>query len=273
MKVNDVKNEARQEISELYDDHPELQSVYFQGSITFADTEADFDPETSDIDTVAIVPDHLPIEKEGFFREQLEQRSRYEMGIRFLYPKDLNDGARKSRLATFVDPKALLYAFPDWEHVAGHDFDAEEFDLWPVKHEDVIDTHMRPITHPEDNPDGDWRDARAVSRTNFKYYLNNLSRLIDAVQNNRNDLHKPFSYSGLQQYAEGFEEDVVRALLDVRRVRKDQGMDAAYERYQQHADLFQNYIAAILDGRDITKATSEIMSRAADTETNSITTT
>lgn len=241
MNRDEAINEARTVLERLHDryGHEGIESICLHGSILFDD----FDPETSDVDSVAIAEDRLDFDYEDEMRQFLREQDTPlpDLGVRILYRSELDGEKPRGHLATVVNPTKLVYAFPDWKHVAGDRLRAENFDLAPVRHDEMVELHLSKIVQSREVESGDWRYAPGLSDEAYPYYVKSIARLIHARQSHERGERRPFSYSGLLDDAAGLEEDVVRAILELRETRD-------HETFQEHADQFQTYVERLAHG-------------------------
>lgn len=231
MDRTDCKQQAISELNELKDEY-DLTSIYLHGSILMDD----FDPETSDIDSVGLVNGDRSLSVEDAMRDQLSDR----LGIRLLFRDELDKGIRRGRLAGFIHPAVLLYDFPDWEHVTGEKHEQSDFGLAPIDHSDVLHYRLQKIQSSPGRPGEDWERPETIPEDRFTYYLKNLARLIHTRQSMRHGQREPFSYRSLKKAASPDEEPVVDAILNIRKTRD-------YSDFQQHIPLFRTFVNDMLD--------------------------
>jgi len=163
---------ALKDVYEKYKDEGVL-SVYIWGSIL----TDDFNPETSDIDTIAIVEDRLPIDRENEMKEYV--RSAYpeldEIFIRFLYLSELDGGSAKAPLAKVILPPILLLEMPSWLYVDGEDFKNTDFSIQPPTFQEAIRIRLN-----RKQKEG-WYDVANIPKDLHLYFLKGLVRIIDLL--------------------------------------------------------------------------------------------
>lgn len=102
-----------------------IVSIYLWGSIT----GDEYNPKTSDIDSIAIVSndadDSDVLKIRAFLKKQAPEIKDFK--INYVYLSELNGGKAKSKLGGWIHPSLLLLDFPYWKWVAGHHFERKDF--------------------------------------------------------------------------------------------------------------------------------------------------
>ena len=116
-------------LKEIYNEYTSqgMLAIYIQGSIL----TPDFNPESSDIDTIAIVDDEI----DNRFEEEIQKRLALmhpevkKFGFRLLYKSEFDTGVSKGALGSIGNPALLLLDFPTWYWVCGTKFTQKDFNL------------------------------------------------------------------------------------------------------------------------------------------------
>lgn len=209
--IYNIKSEVKSCLQKVYERYKDngLVSVYLWGSII----SDDFNPNTSDIDSVGFVEDNFPIEFENEIQNFLnnECSGMKKFGFRLLYINELNGAKIKSNLATYISPKLLLHDFPSWKFISGIKMSQKDFLLnAPTQDEAVkieLDVLEKKLTERE--------------HENDIYIVKGIARLVDYAQGKRPNT-APFTYTNLKKEASGeLETQVVDCLFECRKSRYD----------------------------------------------------
>lgn len=220
-------------LKDLYEKYKErgLISLYIWGSIL----TDDFNFDTSDIDTIAIVENKFPLELEVEMMDYV--RNKYpELGdfyIRLLYLSELNGGEAKAPLAKVIYPNLLLLEMPNWLYVLGKNYTNQDFEVKPANYKEAIATHLSKIKN-----DG-WDNVERIPEDMHAFFVKTLSRLIDIVQRSRGEkdtfsygkIFKASTTSGTQE-----EKEVTTAIMESRK----NGWD--YKVFLKNKEVFQKFI-------------------------------
>ncbi len=202
-------------------------SMYLYGSIT----GQDFNPETSDIDSIAIVNEKVPQEFEKVLQNfiKIEVPHIHKFGIRILYTSELISLDKRSALTSFIPPQALLLDFPYWEHVCGQKFLRSDFAS--VTYQDGMRAMQGVIETWH------WQSVKNVASDKIVNYLKVIARIIwtfDGMQGNR----YPFSYTELTHRKNGF-ENLSNLILDLKKNNWSE------EKFTPHKQDFQHFVEGL----------------------------
>ncbi len=99
----------------------------------------EFNPGSSDVDSIAIVQNEVPLELEEKMMNHV--RTTYpgleDFYIRFIYLGELNGEKARAPLASVIYPKILLLEMPNWRHIIGQEFTNQDFESIETKLEQV----------------------------------------------------------------------------------------------------------------------------------------
>lgn len=217
-----MKEKARKLLQQMYEKYLShgKNGVYFYGSIL----RDDFNPETSDIDGIAIVDDDVPFELRAKILQELidGMPELKKFGFQFLYKSELNDGPAKGRIAQVISPKALLLEMPYWEHVAGSTFSQSDFPQ--TNFTEAIADEMRMAVSRG------WKDVRNVESEKYEFFIKLLCYIIYLQDENRTG-PKPFSYDIIRNST----EPIAKILLELRAAKYDKAL------FQKHFFEFQQF--------------------------------
>ena len=208
-----------------------IRAIYLWGSVT---TE-DFDPEISDIDSVAIVNDDFDIELEEIIRQKLQ--SQYpkiqKFGFRVLYEEELRSGKHiKSPLSSFVPPRLLLFGLHNWLYIGGKQYSQDNFTDSPITCEEAMKLRFYQLKQRN------WEDASGVELDEEHHYLKKLWRMMYLLQLMRGIKNK-FSYSSIKSNANEEEKEVVEALEAVRQSHYSRDV------FLKHISIFNSFVKSI----------------------------
>lgn len=209
-----------------------ITSIYLWGSIT---TE-DFNPLTSDIDSIAIVNESFDVNLE--FQIQSELQAVYDgtnrFGFRVLYVSELKTGLQeKSNLASYISPAFFIFDLPNWMHVAGKKYLQADFTDNIPKISDVIRFRVEEIINRK------WQDASEIEVGKEQYYIKCLWRILHLQQLARGESGS-FSYTFVAKHANGEEKEIVDILNEIKELQYDR------EIYLKHVDLLNSFTASII---------------------------
>ena len=167
-----TKEKAIEILTRIQRENPQLQAIYLWGSVL----TDDYDPENSDIDSIAIVDEDTDPDMKDHLNEKLGQELPH-LKINFLYPSALNGGEPKT-ITKFVAAEALLYDLPSWQHVAGRAFRKEEFLLGNIDLESVIAaviTSVNVLMERRIREDGEKYPIKGLARLCYLIHQRHLS--------------------------------------------------------------------------------------------------
>ncbi len=206
--IENIKAKAVEILTEVQQEYSQLQAIYLWGSVL----TDDFDPESSDIDSIAFVDEDTDPELKGQLNNRLGQ-ALPKLRINLLYPSALNGEAPKA-ITRFVSAESLLYDLPNWRHVAGKVFDKTDFALGKVDLESVIDdvrTNVRNLMERRIKEDGE------------KYPIKGLARLCYLIHQ-RNMPFKVFRYGDLIADSTDETREVCEKIMMIKRAGYPKGL-------------------------------------------------
>lgn len=222
-----MKEKARALLKEIYGRYLSSgeNGIYFYGSIL----RDDFNPQTSDIDTVAIVGDEVPLEVEKQIQNELVKSlpEAKKFGFRLLYISELKGEKIKSFVASVISPKALLLDLPNWEYVVGKkfmlkDFPARNFD------EPIVD-ELALIKRRK------WDKVADIPEKEQEYFIKKLIQLLYLMDQAAHG-PKPFSYDILRN----IKEPIAAALLECKASKYDKTV------FKKNVPEFQKFVDQII---------------------------
>lgn len=222
-----MKEKARKLLQQIYTKYLSTgeNGVYLYGSIL----RNDFNPETSDIDGIAIVDDNVPLE----LREQILAELTATMpelkrfGFQLLYKSELNGHEPKGRIAKVISPKALLLEMPYWEHVAGKTFSSNNFP--PTNFNEAIADEMKIAVSRG------WDDVKNVEEEKYGFFTKLLIYIL-YLQDEEVNGAKPFSYDIIRNLKTSLSE----ALLETKATQYNKTV------FQRHMLIFQKFVDQLL---------------------------
>ncbi len=231
-----MKENAEALLREVYEKYKNsgVASIYLWGSVT----TGDFNPETSDIDSVAIVEDSTDLTLEDEVKKIVSASNIpvSKFGFRILYKGELNGGPIKSFLARVIDPACLLLDLPYWELVAGNNFSQKDFKLKVPSFKEAISQHVKKF-------EGfGWLDVSKIPEKQHKQLMKTCARIIDLEQQERGVESDPFSYSKIYRNSvDGQEKEITKAILE----NKNQDFNFAF--FALYVPLFQKYVDYLIN--------------------------
>ncbi len=224
-------------IKDLYEKYKDegILTMYIWGSIL---TE-DFNPETSDIDTIAIVKNDFPLELELKMTEYA--RNKYpdlnEFTTRVIYTSELDGLETKAPLAKVIYPPLLLLEMPNWLYVVGEKFTNQDFKIKPPTYTEAIAIRLSRI-----QKEG-WDNVASIPEDLHMYFIKGEARLIDLCQKNRGTEDVPFSYSKILKESlnsgNDLEKNVVKAIFESRE------SNWHYQVFLKNERVFQRFLDSL----------------------------
>lgn len=239
--MEEIKKEVKEALKKVYEKYSSLglEAVYLDGSIL----TRDFNPETSDVDSIGIVADSFPLELEDtikiFFKK--EYPNIREFGFRLLYKSELNGGPVQAFLASVIEPQILLSDLPDWELVIGTSFIQKDFKLPIPTYKELQEMEIRKITK------FNWAVVSKVGEGGGKHLnlLKTIVRFIYYKQKERGLIKQPFSYLTVMESAlEGDEKEIMEIFMNIRKNKWD------YLMFQKNSAIFQSFVDKLLASLD-----------------------
>lgn len=173
--------------------------VYIWGSVL----TQDFNPRTSDIDTIAIVTDDISLDREQEIQQELAKMHPEftRLGFRFVYKTELDTGLVKSNLGKVGVPELLLLDLPTWYFVCGYNFNQKDFSIpVPGIQDAIVLRYARFANEGWDKIDG-------VSEKSVQYYIKQILRIIHLKYLLRHKLpYSAFSYTGIADQEDDMSE-------------------------------------------------------------------
>lgn len=228
-----MKEKVKSILKEVFNQYHSqgITAIYLWGSIT---TE-DYDPLTSDVDSIAIVEDTTDLTLEDRIKATLTNiHPEIRFGIRFLYKSELNGGSIKGFLASVIDPRALLLDLPHWELVSGTSYITSDFTLLLPTYQEVIDLHVKKFK------DFGWLEVIKIPEGQHIHLMKTLARIIDYQQKDRENQEKAFSYSSLLEHTTKEEQRIVEIILANKKSHWD------YSLFHKSVPMLQTYVNKLL---------------------------
>ncbi len=231
-----MKERAQKALNELYQKYKDegILSMYLWGSIL----TDDFNQSSSDIDSIAIVEDTFPLEKEQEMMDFVRNNNpdMKEFFVRILYMRELNSENPKAPLASVIDPRLLLLEMPNWYYVVGKNLTNQDFTLKPPSFAEAIKIHLAQIKEKG------WDEVSLIPHDKHMYFIKTLCRIIDLLQKERGE-RSLFSYSKIARVAgvsgSDLEKETVVAILEVKRNNWD------YQTFLTNEHIFQRFLDSL----------------------------
>ena len=233
-----IKNEAKEALKKVYEKYNPLglKAIYLDGSIL----TRDFNPETSDVDSIGIVEDSFPVELEDtiklFLKKEYPQIN--EFGFRLLYRSELDGGPIKAFLASVIEPQILLSDLPDWELVIGTAFTQKDFKLPIASYKELQEIEIRKFIIKFN-----WTVVSKVGEGGGKHLnlLKTIVRYIYYKQKERGLINQSFSYlTVMESSLEGDEKEVMTIFMEIRKNKWD------YAMFQKNSEVLQKFVDKLL---------------------------
>lgn len=218
-------------LKEIYNDYLSqgMLAIYIWGSIL----TPDFNSESSDIDTIAIVEDGIKrqIEEKIQKRLALKHPEVKKLGFRLLYKSEFDTGVSKGALGSIGNPALLLLDLPTWHWICGKRFTQKDFDL-------PVPTFAEAICLRYQNTQERWLDLTLVRPEQLQYLVKQILRIVHLIHLDRKKLtYALFSYSFIKELSRGTPEaDIVDTCLAI----KASGWD--YNLFMNHIETFNKFI-------------------------------
>jgi predicted nucleotidyltransferase len=209
-----------------------MDSVYFYGSIM----RDDFNSSVSDIDSLAIVADTIPIELENKIRADLSEAMPEikKFGFRLVYKSELSTGEVKGSLTTIISPKSLLLEIPNWQLIKGINFQREHFRSLLPTYTEALEDEVKIIRKRG------WFKVESVPEIERMPLLKKLTQILYLKYKIAGNSGS-FCYSDILDHFKGRpEEHVVAAIKET----KQSGW--ASHLYKKHTGIFQEFLDKIL---------------------------
>jgi len=189
-------------------------SIYLWGSVL---TE-DFNFESSDIDSIAIVNKNAKIRDNEKINNFLKSYSLYkDFKLNYLYLDELNGSEIKSRLAKVIDTNLLLLDFKNWKHVAGKKYSRKDFKLKEINFDEAIKLELITIKK---------RFLPLFRKNDFQFiqYFIKYLIMICYYLNQRDSGGHEFTYNLLLDKSPKKRKKIVKVLLRIRKNNWDESL-------------------------------------------------
>jgi nicotinic acid mononucleotide adenylyltransferase len=218
-------------LKQIYDSYPSqgILAVYIWGSLL----TLDFNPESSDVDTIAIVEDDFDFSEEEAQKQlALLHPEIKKLGFRFIYKSELDTGLTKGALGSIGNPALLLLDLPTWYWVCGTHFTQKDFAL-------PVPSFAEAIKLRYENTKERWPDLNLVKPEQLQYLVKQILRIVHLIHLERKKLpYTLFSYSSIKETSRGTPEaDIVDICLEI----KASGWN--FNLFKSHIETFKNFIS------------------------------
>ncbi len=188
-----------------------ILSIYLWGTVL---TE-DFNQNTSDIDSIAIVGNNATQKDNKEINNFLTNRfPKIDFKLNYLYLDELNRGKIKSRLAKVIAPNLLLLDFKNWELIIGKKYSRKSFKLKEINFDEAVQLNLRAIKK---------NHLPFLKKGDFKitpYFIKNLMKVCHYL-NQKDGGEHVFKYKELLQKSPKERKKVVKILLEIRKNKWD----------------------------------------------------
>lgn len=209
------KNLIESVLKKVYSDYKDkgILSIYLWGTVL----TDDFNPRTSDIDSIAIVSNKAKPEDNDYINGFLEGHSKElkNFKLNYIYLDDLNGGKIKSNLAKVIDPRLLLLDFENWKHVAGKTYSRKNFKLKEITFDNAVRLELLAIRK---------RFLPLFKQNNFEYtpYFTKYLIMVCYYLNQKESGKHRFSYNELLERSPKNRKSLVKILLNLKKNNWDQ---------------------------------------------------
>lgn len=209
MKLDEKKiilNNVKKTLNKIYKKYKEIgiNSIYLWGSIL----SEDFDSNKSDVDSVAIVNNKMPLSYEDKIIKEIKdlQPKIKDFKIRLVYLDELNNNNKKGNLTKYVSPRQLLWNLKYWHLVCGKKYSESDFKL---------DTNLNKIKMEKRIAIRNKFEEIKTSKTkDGQYFGKAVLRLIYYTEQSRNKF--PFSLANLLKHTSPENKEIVKKLIKIR---------------------------------------------------------
>ncbi|MCX6750500.1 MAG: hypothetical protein NTZ83_03510 [Candidatus Pacearchaeota archaeon] len=202
-------------LTKIYSDYKNkgLISVYLWGSVL----TNDFNPKSSDIDSIAIVSNNAKEEDCKLINQYIKKRSAEfrDFKLNYLYLDELNGEKIKSKLASVIHPSLLLLDFKNWKYIAGKRYSRRDFKLKEIDFDEAVRLNLIAIKK---------NHLPLFKKWDFKvtqYFIKNLIKVCYYLNQKDFGKHK-FKYNELLEKSPKKREKIVRVLLKIRKSNWDE---------------------------------------------------
>lgn len=128
--TQEIKQKVINVLQQIYKEHKDrgINAIYLWGSIT----EDTFNPEKSDVDSIAIVSDNS-----NLIEQEINQKIKNlaphinDFDLRLVHLKELNENISQNYLTKYICPEQLIFELPNWEFICGKKYYQKDFDIEP----------------------------------------------------------------------------------------------------------------------------------------------
>ncbi|MFA5024650.1 MAG: hypothetical protein WC523_06915 [Patescibacteria group bacterium] len=223
-----MKKTPEQALTEIFDEYKDrgLISLYLYGSIL----TNDYNEGESDIDSIGFASEDMPLTLEKEIKNKLCEKSEFDkFGFRLLYKSELDAGAIKGNLASFIHPQLLLLDFPYWKHAAGKIFLRSDFLLDDIDTAEAVKIRLNHLVKIEDG------SFKTEPGNKHILFLKVLARIMFHLQKERG-YSEPFSYSSVFSHSNEEEKPVARAILNCKKNKWNQLL------FKEDENIYKNFI-------------------------------
>ena len=205
-KKETILKDVKKTLNKIYKKYKEIgiNSIYLWGSII----SEDFDPNKSDVDSVAIVNNEMPLSYEDKIIKEIKdlQPKIKDFKIRFVYLEELNDNIQRGNLTKYVSPRQLLWNLKYWHLVCGKKQLASDF---------KVDTNLNKITKEKRvEIKNKFEEIRTGKAKDGQYFGKAVLRLIYYTEQSRNQF--PYSQTNLLKHTSPENKEIVKKLIKIK---------------------------------------------------------
>ncbi|MEJ2267676.1 MAG: hypothetical protein P8X70_01220 [Nanoarchaeota archaeon] len=178
----------------------------------------DYNPKSSDIDSIAIVDKNAKIKDNEQINHVLKENFPNEdFKLNYLYLDELNGGKIKSRLAKVICPKLLLLDFKNWKFVIGKKYSLENFKIKKINFDEAVQLNLKVVKK---------NNLPLLKKGDFKvipYFIKNLMKICHYL--NEKDIGEhTFMYKELLRKTSKERKAIVKILLQIRKNNWDKSL-------------------------------------------------
>ena len=203
-------------------------SIYLWGSVT----TNDYNPKTSDIDSIAIVSNKFDHSLESTIQKELQKAytGTNRFGFRIFYEDELksNTLGTKSVLATQMSPRLYIYDLPYWIFIVGKLYAITELTDNPVTHAEALGLRLEEIE------DRNWSDATKIPENEMQYYIKCLWRIVHILQAIR-EQGGQFSYSNVVLHTD---QDEIGIITTLKEIKASSYASSLFEKHVSELQMF-----------------------------------
>lgn len=233
MEKQSLIESVSKSLKQIYDSYSSrgILAVYIWGSLL----TPDFNPESSDVDTIAIVEDNFDFSEEEVQKQLVLQHPEIKkLGFRLVYKSELDTGVTKGVLGAIGNPALLLLDLPTWQWAGGIKFTQKDFAL-------PVPTFTEAIRLRYQNTQERWPDLNLLKPEKLQYLVKQILRIVHLIHLERKNLpYTLFSYSSIKETSRGTPEaDIVDICLEIKASKWD------FDLFKSHIETFKKFIAVL----------------------------